>query len=49
MPQKTLGNHKAHVKSGEKSGGDVKACLCSGVTFCVLAPVYFLDLGQCLF
>lgn len=39
----------ACVKSGKKSGGNVKACLCSRVTFCILAPVYFLDLGQCLF
>lgn len=39
----------ARVKSGKTSGRDVKASLCSGVTFCVPAPVYFLDFGQCLF
>lgn len=38
----------AHVKSGKASGADVKARLCSGLTFCVPAPVYSLDLGQCL-
>lgn len=37
-----------HVKSGE-SGRAMKAHLHSGVTFCVPAPVYFLDVGQCNF
>lgn len=34
------------VKSGETSGRDKKPGPSSGVTFCVPAPVYFLDLSQ---